>query len=216
MEAKTMKEKKRNLSKWFFGMAFLIVLGGALTSAFLIKNSEISSYPGLIKEAYREPQHHLVVPGSIDVKLTRTGAYGIYYEDSLGSVRVDPIENLLPAIDCSLSSKSTGIKIVAAPDYVETNRYWSKDKVSSGVLIMSVTVDHPGTYTFACKYKDNNIEPEIRVALGPNYFWEFFSVAWNVGLPLLGGLSILCGVVFLGLIFLGIGIVLKLVVIAQN
>ena len=32
-----MKEKKRNLGKWFFGMALLIVLGGALTSAFLIE-----------------------------------------------------------------------------------------------------------------------------------------------------------------------------------
>lgn len=211
-----MKTNKQPPSRWVYGIAGLVIISGALVSAWLFNYSGVTMYPALIADAYREQQHHLNVPGSRGVKLTRTGAYGIYYENSLVSAAVDPRVKVPPVIDCSLTSHSTGAKIEAAPDYVETNRYWSKDQGGTGVLIMSLTVDEPDTYTFACDYLDGSADPEIVVALGPNYFWEFLRVAWKISLPLLGGISILCGSVLVAMIMLVDGILVKLKDITQT
>jgi len=195
-----MKEKKRIPSRWFYGSAVLVILFGTLISAWVLKDSGIAIYPAMIADAYGEDQHRLTVPGSKDIKLTRAGAYGIYYEYSpVNSIR-DPNEKMPPAIDCSLTSKSTGAETETVPDYVETNRYWSKDQVNTGVLIMSVTVNRPSTYTFACHYQDDSIEPEISVALGPNYFWEFLRVAGKFSLSLFTAMAISFVSVAIGLI----------------
>ena len=193
-----MKDKKQPLSRWFYGISVLVILFGTLISAWIFV-SGIAMYPALIGDAYREDQHHLRVPGSKDVKLARTGAYGVYYEYSLVSSAADH-SKMPPAIDCSLTSKSTGAEIEAVPDYVETNRYWSKDRRGTGVLIKSITVGQSDTYTFSCNYQDGSIKPEITVALGPNYVWEFLSVAGKVSLSLLGGISILFGSILVALI----------------
>ena len=87
----------------------------------------------------------------------------------------------------------------AVPDYVETNRYWSKDQGGIGVLIMSITVNEPDTYTFACHYQDGSTEPEIAVALGPNYIWEFLKVVGKISLSLFGAMTTLCGSILIGL-----------------
>jgi hypothetical protein len=187
-------------NRWLYSIIGLVILLGALISAFLFKKSGITMYPALITDAYREEQHHLNVPGSRDVKLTRTGAYGIYYERSMVPAAADSRVKMPPAIECSLTSQSTGAKIEAVHDYVETNRYWFKDQGGSGVLIMSVMVDTPDIYTFTCHYQDRSKEPEVVVALGPNYFWEFLRVAWKIGLPLLGSIGLICGSLLLALI----------------
>lgn len=184
------------------GMAVLILLAGLLISAFLFKRSGATLYPTLIADAYREAQHHLTVPGAREVNLTRSGAYGIYYESGFVAAVFDPRMKQPPAIECSLTSQSTGVKIAAVPDYVETNRYWSREQGGLGVLIMSATVDEPGDYTFACDFLDRRVEPEIEVALGPNYFWEFFRIAGKIGLPLLSGIGVLCGSFMLAILLL--------------
>lgn len=198
--------KKQNVHRWLFSLAGLFFLSGSLIAGLLFKHASINRYPALIANAYRDEQHHLMVPGDIEVALTRTGAYGIYFEHDLKSSTYPEIE-IPPAIDCTLTSKSTGAVIEAVPDYVETNRYRSRD-LYSGVLIMSLTVDKPGPYTFACDYQDGRTEPEIRVALGPNYFWEFLRVIGKIGLPVLGASSILCGSVLLVFLLLASGIVI--------
>jgi hypothetical protein len=201
------KMKKQNLHRWLFSIAGLIMLAGLLMTTLLFKQANINRYPSLIAEAYQETRHHLRVPGDMEVKLNRTGAYGIYFEYDLTS-SIYPEVEIPPTIDCTLTSKTTGAVIEAVPDYVQTNRYRSKD-LHSGVLIMSLTVEKPGAYTFACDYQDGRVEPEIRVALGPNYFWEFLRVVWKSGLPVLGGSSILCGSVLLAFLLLISGVVFK-------
>jgi hypothetical protein len=188
-----MKKKKKQLaSRWVYGIAILPILFGTLVCAWILKISGIGMYPAMIADAYGEDQHHLSVPGSKDVKLTRTGAYGIYYEYSLTSSSVD-YPKMPPAIDCSLTSKSTGAEMEAAPDFVTTNRYWSKDRERTGVLIMSITVDEPASYTFACRYQDGSREPEIVVTLGPNYIWEFLKIAGRTVVSTVAGLGVLFG-----------------------
>jgi hypothetical protein len=209
LRSKKMKEKKNNLSRWLFWIAGLVLILGAIVSMLLFMNSNFTKYPGLIEEAYAEQQHHLRVPGSMDVKLSRTGAYGIYYEYNPLQAGEDITFTAPPAIDCSLISKSTGVKLAAVPDFVENNRYWLKDQEGSGVLIMSITIENPDSYTFTCDYQDGSQEPEIMVALGPNYVWEFLKTAWEIGLPLLGAIAILCGSVLLALILFISGIIIK-------
>ena len=187
-----MKGSKQPSSKLFYVIAGLVILFGLLISTWIFKDSNIGMYPTMIAEAYGEGQHRLSVPGSKDIELTRTGAYGVYYEYGPVSASVDH-PPLPPAIDCTLTSKSTGAEMEAAPDYVETNRYWSKDRNRTGVLIMSITVDEPDSYTLACHYQDGSREPEIVVALGPNYFWEFLKIAGRTVVSTVAGLGVLFG-----------------------
>lgn len=195
-----MKEKKQIPSRWFYSSAVLVILIGILISGWGLKDSGLTQYPTMIADAYGEEQHRLTVPGSKDIKLTRAGAYGVYYEYSPANSLRDLSEKMPPAIDCSLTEKSTGAETEAAPDYVETNRHWSKDQVTTGVLIMSVTVNGPGAYTFACHYQDGSIEPEISVALGPNYVWEFLRVAGKTSLSLFKAMATSFVSVAIGLI----------------
>ena len=58
---------------------------------------------------------------------------------------------------------------------------------------MSITVEEPDSYTFACQYQDGSTEPEITVALGPNYFWEFLRVAARIFVSSVACLTILLG-----------------------
>jgi hypothetical protein len=194
-----MIEKKQVLSRWLYAIAILVVILGLLAAAWILKTSGIVTYPTRIADTFSEAQHRLSVPGSKDVKLTRTGAYGIYYEYSPSSSLLD-YPRSIPAIDCSLTSQSTGAKVKAAPDYVETNRYEAKNQNRTGVLIMSITVDEPDTYTFACRYQNGRERPEITVALGPNYVWEFLRAAGKGGLGLLGAMTTLCGSMLVGLL----------------
>jgi hypothetical protein len=62
-----------------------------------------------------------------------------------------------------------------------------------GVLIGSITMDQPGTYTFACRYEDRRSEPEIVLAFGPNFVWEFFGIAARTVVTALAGLAVLLG-----------------------
>ena len=194
-------KKKQLASRWIYGIAILPVILGTLVCVSILKNSEIAMYPVMIADAYGEGQHRLIVPGSKDIKLTRSGAYGIYYEYNLVS-SLGYYPKMPPAIDCSLTSKSTGAEMKAAPDFVETNRYWSKNQGDIGVLIMSITVNKPDFYTFACHNQDGGTEPEIIVALGPNYVWEFLRVVGKISLSLFGAITTLCGSILIGLIII--------------
>lgn len=199
--------RRQTRSCWLFSLAFITLLVGLLAAAWLFKQSRIGMYPSMIADAYQEVRNRLTVPGAREVTLKRTGAYGIYFEHDLVS-SIYPEVEIPPEINCTLTSRATGAVIEAVPDYVKTNRYQSKD-LHAAVLIMSLTVDKPGTYTFACNYQDGRMEPEIVVALGPNYLWEFLRVAWKIALPVLGGSATLCGSVLLALLLLIIGIAIK-------
>jgi hypothetical protein len=198
---------KQTAHRWLFSLAGLTILAGLLLAALLFIQGDLHRYPALIGEAYNERQHQLTVPGAREVKLTRSGAYGIYFVHDLLSSTYPEME-IPPAIDCTLTSKATVTVIEATPDYVKTNQYRTKD-LQAGVLIMSLTVEQPGTYSFACVYRDGRSEPEILVALGPNYFWEFLRVASKIGLPYIGATSLFCGSLWLALLLSIVGIVFK-------
>ena len=211
-----MKTTNKLSVRWLSGLAILVFLSGMLISALLVKNAGITHYPTMIADAYREKQHRLTVPGSMKVNLLRTGAYGIYYESSRVAASTENYVKVPPEIQCTLTSTSTEKTTQAVPDYVESNRYWSKDKDGLGILVMSLTVDQPDTYIFACGYADNDTQPEITVALGPNYFWEFLRVSSKIALPLLGSIAIFLGAALLATLLLIVVCALKGITFLQG
>lgn len=202
-----MDGKSQWTGRWIFAIPILVILGGVMASAWILKDAGLSRYPEMISASYRQAQVHLAVPGVTEAKLTRQGAYGIYYVYNPATIQLENLE-MPPAIECTLTSQSTGAERAATPDYVDTNRYWTKDQTRTGVLIQSITVQHADTYTFACRYQDGRATPEIEVALGPNYLWEFMKVTGKLAQPLLAGIGVLCGTFLLAVITLIVAIVL--------
>ena len=46
-----------------------------------------------------------------------------------------------------------------------------------GVLVGSITLDEPGAYTYHCGYAGRTSGPEVVLAVGPSFVWEFFGIA---------------------------------------
>lgn len=176
-------------NRLWYSVAALVLVLGCLAAAVLII-STLASYPSLIKEAYKSPLQKVEVPGEAEIDLRSKGAYGVYYEGHKGAYTH---AEWPPTLDCNLTSKTTGEDIPLVPDYVPTNRYSTKDGSQVGVLIYSTTIKDPGSHTLSCDYPDGRHGPTLTLAIGPNYFFEFLRVAWNMGGSILGGAGVLCG-----------------------
>ena len=158
--------------------------------------------PGSLKERVDlDDLTQLIVPGSADIPFAKPGAYAVYYEyrSFLNGVRYET-GTQPPMLDCSLTSKVSGAKVYAVPDFVESNIYETQEKVRIGVLIKSITIDDPGIYTFACTYRDGSIQPEIVVSVGPNFIWEFFNIFTKVGGSILSGTAVFFFAILISLI----------------
>jgi len=192
-----MDNQRTKPSGLYYGLAALaLALGCLLATAILYPGTR--GLPASIAEAHDLSRlTQVVVPGSADLTLSRTGAYAVYYE--YHSV-VDGVEHIgsekPPTLECSLTLKSTAREIPVVPDFVETNRYsarMGKGKGKrAGVLIMSTTIDDPGNYTFSCRYPDGREQPEIVLAVGQNILWEDIGIMARTAGSVLGGLAVLC------------------------
>ena len=135
-----------------------------------------------------------MVPGSEDITFADSGAYAVYYEHrSVVDGAVYASSETPPALACTLVSRATGADVGVVPDYIKTNAYATKDRERVGVLIRSITIDEPGTYTFSCHYADGSSQPEIVLAVGPNFLWEFFGIAARTVLTAVAGVVVLLG-----------------------
>jgi len=186
--------KKQRLSGWYYGLAALIPVLGCLIAMALVWQW----FPGLpgIFEAKMDLDSltQIVVPGSEEIIFADRGAYAVYYEyRSVVDGVVFTSSEIPPSLACSLTSRATGTDVAVVPDYVKTNTYASKDGERLGVLIRSITIDEPGTYTFSCHHPDGSSQPEIVLAVGPNFAWEFLSIAARTVLTTLTGLAVLFG-----------------------
>jgi hypothetical protein len=136
----------------------------------------------------------VVVPGAEDITFHGRGAYAVYYEyRSVVDGVVYSGSETPPALVCTLTSRATGAHVSVVPDYVKTNTYGSKSRDRVGVLIQSITMSEPGTYTFSCRYADGRSQPEVVLAVGPNFVWEFFGIAARTVVAVGAGLASLCG-----------------------
>ena len=189
-----MSKQKLKPSVWTYGLAALIPVIGCLIAMALV----YQWFPGLpgTFEAKMDLDNltQVVVPGTEQITFAERGAYAVYYEyRSVVDGVVFAGSQTPPALVCSLTSSATGADVSVVPDYVKTNTYSTKDRERVGVLIRSITMDVPGTYTFSCHYADGSSHPEIVLAVGPNLDWEFLSIAARTVLTALAGLAVLLG-----------------------
>jgi len=173
---------KNTTSVWFTTAAVILLVGLATTGGILWL-SDIRMIPSHLADIYREEQHSLTVPGSVELRLNRVGAYGIYYHYSLVTSAWEEVK-IPPEIKCSLTSK-TGKMNFGVKDYVPSNRFWEKNNGGPAVLIQSISIDEPGEYRFLCQYPENVAGPSLQISLGPNYVWEMIRVVLKFGPTLL-------------------------------
>jgi hypothetical protein len=192
-----MSDKKRRPSRWTYAVAALIPLLGCLVATAILYPAT-RGLPASIAEAHDLSRlTQVVIPGSADLMLPRTGAYAVYYEYHSVVGGVEHISSEAPPVlDCSLTLKATGREIPVVSDFVETNRYSARlgkgRGKRAGVLIMSTTIDDPGNYTFSCWYADGREQPEIVLAVGQNILWEDIRTMARTAGSVLGGLAVLC------------------------
>jgi hypothetical protein len=208
-----MNNKKIRLNRWAFGFAALALVLGCLLTMTIVYQT-FPNIPSALEERVNlDNLTQLVVPGSADINFAKSGAYAVYYEyrSVVNGVKYETGKQP-PSLECNLTSKKTGAKVTAVPDFVESNTYGSKDQERIGVLIMSITIDDPDIYTFACQYRDGRTQPEIVVAVGPNFLWEFFNIFAKVGGSILSGMAIF----FLAVLVIIIVILIAVVKRAQT
>lgn len=187
-----MKAPKRTYSAWYYGLGLLaLILGLSFAGAVLYGGAR--SLPGAIGAAYDlDRLTQVVVPGSVTMRLNRTGAYAIYYESSSvvdGTTYVGP--KLPPALACTLRQQGSGEELPLVPDYQAGNRYVSQNRLRVGTLFMSTTVDEPGTYTFVCTYPGGVEQAQVVLAFGQNLVWELFHAVGRSAVALFAALAIL-------------------------
>ena len=189
-----MREQRVKPSGWTYAVAAVIPVLGCLM-AMALAYRWFPGLPGTFESRMNlDDLTQVVVPGSEDIAFAESGAHAVYYEyRSVVDGSVYASSEKPPALVCSLTSKTTGANIGVVPDYVPTNTYSTKDRERVGVLIRSITIDEPGTYTFSCRYADGRSQPEIVLAVGPNFMWEFFGIAARTTVTAVAGLAVLLG-----------------------
>ena len=189
-----MSKQTKKHSGWYYALAVLIPVFGCLIAIAAAYRS-FPSLPGTLESRMNlDRLTQVVVPGSEDITFAESGAYAVYYEyRSVVDGAVYANSETPPALVCALTSKATGADIGVVPDYVETNTYSTQHRERVGVLIRSITIDEPGIYTFSCRYTDGRAQPQIVLAVGPNFVWEFFGIAARAGAALAAGPVVLLG-----------------------
>ena len=198
-----MSAQRSRPTRWYPVLAaVLLPLFGCLISAAIIYG-QFQGLPGALGRMSLNNLTQVVVPGSREIRFSKKGTYAVYYEYRSVVNNVSYISNKTPPrLECNLRSKTSGESASLAPDYVESNIYSTKNNERVGVLMMSISIDQPGAYDFSCRYPDGSTMPKVVLAVGPNFMWEFFSVAARPLAAALGGLVVFGGLSAISVILL--------------
>ena len=190
-------------SRWYYVLAILIPIFACLGTTMLIYPN-VPKLPGALEGMGINDLTQVIVPGSAEVYFPKTGGYAVYYEYRSVINGVSYIRDKYPpSMRCQLTSNTTGENIELTPNYIEGNRYKTKNLERMGVLIMNISINKPGVYKFSCQYPEGSTYPKNVLAVGPNIAWEFFNIAAKPVAASIGGALAFMGACGLSLLIVG-------------
>jgi len=198
-----MSEKKLKPTGWLYVLAiFLPIFACAITAVPVYLS--IPKLPGALGDISINSLTQVIVPGSAEINFKEAGAYAVYYEyrstiDGMSYVR----GQYPPMMKCQLISKETGRNIELASPDAKGEMYSTGNQGRAGVLMKSISIDQPGIHEFSCRYPDDSSQPQIVLAVGPNFVWEFFNLAAKPVGAMVCGMSV----------FLGVGVISTIMVV---
>lgn len=188
-----MSERKLKPTRWYYIAAILMPIFACVGTMFFVQQA-IPDLPGALDAVGIQNLTTVVIPGTKNINFPKAGAYAVYYEyrSVINGVNYAKTQHP-PNLICQLNSKTTGEDIELARNYIEGNIYTTQNGERAGVHFLSITIEKPGLYTFACQYPNGNPQPKIVLSVGPNIIWEFFNIAVKpIGAVLSGTLMFIC------------------------
>ena len=160
-------------SRWFYGLAVVIVLAGsAVFIVFLL-----GSLGGLTKGLQQ-----VVVTGNYELTFEKPGNYLVYYEyESVIDGKVYSTGEALSGVQCAINHTASGRNIRVGP--ASTSSTYTMGS-RAGKAILQFSIDEPGLYEFSAWYEDNG--QDIVLAVGPDFTMGLF-------MSIFGGIAVLFG-----------------------
>lgn len=168
---------------------------GCLLVAALLGYRAVTGFLGLTDDLIR-----VVVPDTVDITLTSTGRYTIFYEHrSTVDGRVFNTPETLEGLRISLTSRETGslVPLTAPGSDVEYSM-----RGRSGYSALGFHIDQPGTYELSAFYEGGRQGPDVVLAIGQ-----------GVGRDLV--ISIIAGIGAVFVVLAGIGATLALTLVPR-
>lgn len=142
-------------SKWFYGLAALVMVMGIVLFVVVIFSGIASMSKGL---------NQIVVPGKDTMHFEKAGSYTIFYEYvSTYNNRVYATEENLSGLECSVINKTSHEHVALLPPKTASNYSFGG---RSGRSIFIFTVEQPGSYEINAYYAEGYSGPEVVLAIG--------------------------------------------------
>lgn len=199
-----MYEKNLKPTRWYYGLALLIpFLACGLTALLIYRN--VPKLPGALEAIGINNLTQVTVPGSAEINFPEAGAYAVYYEYRSAINGVNYVRpKFPPSINCQLKSKATGNYVEFASPQAEGDMYSTQNRQRVGVIFKSISVNEPGVHIFSCRYTDGRTQPQIVLAVGPNFIWEFFNIAAKPFAAIICGGFVFVGSFGISILIMGI------------
>jgi len=106
----------------------------------------------------------VVAPGETDLTLHAPGTYTISYEyHSVVGGKVYSTDENISGLECVLVSKAKGSRITLSPSRMNSTYEFGG---RSGRSIFDFTIDQPGVYALTSAYPQDQVGPEVVLAVG--------------------------------------------------
>jgi len=170
-----MNDPRITPSRWYYVLSAVIFVGGwVLFIVFLFK-----SLTGM--EANLQ---QVVAPGETEITLRSPGNYTISYEyHSVVGGKIYSTDENISGLECVLVSKAKGSRITLSPSRMNSTYEFGG---RSGRSIFDFTIDQPGGYTLTSAYPQDQVGPEVVLAVGKDSTAGLF-------LTIGGGLALVFG-----------------------
>ncbi|MCX5815915.1 MAG: hypothetical protein NTX75_06670 [Proteobacteria bacterium] len=169
--------------RWLYALSALILVVG-VASFVLVLLSGLKSMENSLAR--------IVVPGKYDINLKEPGNYIIFYEyQSVVGGKIYNTGQKTPNMRCNILSKMTGQPVpLSSP-----SASYSYSTGRSGIGVLEFTAGQTGPYEISAWYPEENLGPEIVLAIGKGFGTRLMTTILTC-IAILGGSIVLAAVIF--------------------